>query len=331
MEQSWQQNNEYECMKYSVLMPVYHKENPAYFYQAAASMMNQTIPPDEFVLVCDGPLTPVLDETIQTIDREWPGVLQVLRLPVCGGIARALAAGVEACRNEWIARMDSDDIACPDRCEKQLKRYAEEAAGKSLGKKAEQGKLGFLSGKIAEFAAAEVPEQENVDNLNAPDRGEIGSGMNGKLFPPGRITGIRSLPCQYKEILTFARKRNPMNHMAVMMRRSAVLAVGNYHPVPGAEDYELWVRLLQAGYKAENLPDILVYARTDNGMIKRRGGLSYARAALNLQKTFFKSGFLNRREYLRNCVIRVTASLIPASVRGILYQKKLRGTLSEDA
>ena len=198
-------------------------------------------------------------------------------------------------------------------------------------KKAEQGKLGFLSGKIAEFVAAEVPEQENVDNLNAPDRGEIGSGMNGKLFPPGRITGIRSLPCQYKEILTFARKRNPMNHMAVMMRRSAVLAVGNYHPVPGAEDYELWVRLLQAGYKAENLSDILVYARTDNGMIKRRGGLSYARAALNLQKTFFKSGFLNRREYLRNCVIRVTASLIPASVRGILYQKKLRGTLSEDA
>ena len=132
MEQSWQQNNEYECMKYSVLMPVYHKENPAYFYQAAASMMNQTIPPDEFVLVCDGPLTPVLDETIQTIDREWPGVLQVLRLPVCGGIARALAAGVEACRNEWIARMDSDDIAYPDRCEKQLAVFSAhtEIAGK---------------------------------------------------------------------------------------------------------------------------------------------------------------------------------------------------------
>ena len=51
----------------------------------------------------------------------------MLRLPVCSGIARALAAGVEACRNEWIARMDSDDIACLDRCEKQLRRYAEEA------------------------------------------------------------------------------------------------------------------------------------------------------------------------------------------------------------
>ena len=80
-----------------------------------------------------------------------------------GHVTPNLAAGVEACRNEWIARMDSDDIACPDRCEKQLRRYAEEAVGKSLGKKAEQGKLGFLSGKIAEFAAAEVPEQENVE------------------------------------------------------------------------------------------------------------------------------------------------------------------------
>ena len=328
MEQSGQQN-ENGYMKYSVLMPVYHKENPEYFYQAAASMMNQTIPPDEFVLVCDGPLTPGLDETVQTIDREWPGVLQVLRLPVRGGIAQALAAGVEVCRNEWIARMDSDDIACPDRCEKQLRRYAEEAAVRSSGKKAEPGELGLLSGKIAEFTTAEaVPAQENLDNLNAPDRNEIGSEMKEKLPFPGRITGIRALPCQYDEILTFAKKRNPMNHMAVMMRRSAVLAAGNYHPVSGAEDYELWVRLLQAGYRAENLPDILVYARTDNGMIKRRGGLSYARAALNLQKTFFKNGFLNRREYLRNCLIRVTASLVPASVRQILYQKKLRGTLS---
>ena len=44
-------------MKYSVLMPVYRKENPFYFYRAALSMMKQSVSPDEFVLVCDGPLT----------------------------------------------------------------------------------------------------------------------------------------------------------------------------------------------------------------------------------------------------------------------------------
>ena len=53
-------------MKYSVLMPVYRKENPFYFYRAALSMMKQSVSPDEFVLVCDGPLTEELDAVIRT-------------------------------------------------------------------------------------------------------------------------------------------------------------------------------------------------------------------------------------------------------------------------
>ena len=52
-------------MKYSVLMPVYRKENPFYFYRAALSMMKQSVSPDEFVLVCDGPLTEELDAVIR--------------------------------------------------------------------------------------------------------------------------------------------------------------------------------------------------------------------------------------------------------------------------
>lgn len=272
-------------MKYSVLMPVYDKENPAYFQKAAASMLEQTAAPDEFVLVCDGPLNNALEAVIKTMTERWPDIVKIVRLPECGGIARALAIGVETCRNEWIARMDSDDIACPDRCEKQLRRIEQN--------KNAQVELALISGAIAEFEA-------------------------------GRITGTRSLPCNYDEILRFAKKRNPMNHMAVMMRRSAVLAVGNYHPVRGAEDYELWVRLLQAGYRAENLPDILVYARTDNGMIGRRGGIAYARSALKLQKHFYQSGFLSFRQYLENCAVRTAASLMPGTFRRILYQKKLR-------
>ncbi|WP_294340227.1 glycosyltransferase [uncultured Clostridium sp.] len=272
-------------MKYSVLMPVYDKENPAYFQKAAASMLEQTAAPDEFVLVCDGPLNNALEAVIKTMTERWPDIVKIVRLPECGGIARALAIGVETCRNEWIARMDSDDIACPDRCEKQLRRIEQN--------KNAQAELALISGAIAEFEA-------------------------------GRITGTRSLPCKYEEILRFAKKRNPMNHMAVMMRRSAVLAVGNYHPVRGAEDYELWVRLLQAGYRAENLPDILVYARTDNGMIGRRGGIAYARSALKLQKHFYQSGFLSFRQYLENCAVRAAASLMPGTFRRILYRKKLR-------
>ena len=47
---------------YSVLMSVYGKENSVWFKKAAESMLNQTAPPDEFVLICDGPLTEVIRE-----------------------------------------------------------------------------------------------------------------------------------------------------------------------------------------------------------------------------------------------------------------------------
>ena len=294
-----------DVQKYSVLMPVYDKENPAYFYRAVDSMMEQTVLPDEFVLVCDGPLTEKLDQKIVQFEQKWPGKFKVLRLPERGGISRALAAGVEACRNEWIARMDSDDIACPGRCEKQLQL---------IGIRQEEKKeLALLSGTIAEFIRE--PCVKNDSSLEQTKEKWQGS---------EQITGFRTLPCKYEEILSYARRRNPMNHMAVMMRRSAVLAVGNYHPVQGAEDYELWVRMLQAGYRAENLSDVLVYARTDNGMIGRRGGLAYARSALALQKQFYKSGFLSRCQYLTNCMVRVTVSLIPKGLRRVLYQRKLR-------
>ena len=273
-----------ETMKYSVLMPVYEKEDPNHLHRAAVSMLEQTAAPDEFVLVCDGPLTAALDAEIEALTQRWQQ-MHVVRLPERSGIAKALAIGIESCRNEWIARMDSDDIAAPDRCERQLALFEKDRDSAHP--------LAFTSGAIAEF------DHDSV-------------------------TGIRSLPCKYEEILDFARKRNPMNHMAVMLRRSAVLAVGNYRPICGAEDYELWVRLLQAGYRAENLPDVLVYARTDNGMIARRGGLAYVRAALQLQRQFYQSGFLRFDRYLKNCAVRVTAGLMPEALRRMLYQKKLR-------
>ena len=48
--------------KYSVLMSVYHKENPEYFKLAMESMFNQSYKLSELILVCDGELTPKLDE-----------------------------------------------------------------------------------------------------------------------------------------------------------------------------------------------------------------------------------------------------------------------------
>lgn len=109
-----------EYRGYSVLMSVYHKEKPEYLNQAIESIQAQTYPTDDFVLVCDGPLNSELDAVITTKQQEMNGVLKVYRLDKNEGLGNALNAGINHCKNELVARMDSDDVAYPDRCEKQI-------------------------------------------------------------------------------------------------------------------------------------------------------------------------------------------------------------------
>lgn len=108
---------------YSVLMSVYHKEKAEYLKQAMDSIWNQTIPPDDFILVCDGPLNEELDAVIEAMQAAHPDTLHVVRLEKNGGLGNALNKGIKHCKHELVARMDSDDISRVDRCERQLKMF----------------------------------------------------------------------------------------------------------------------------------------------------------------------------------------------------------------
>ena len=110
----------FEYKEYSVLMSVYHKERPEYLKQAIESIQVQSLSTNDFVLVCDGPLNDQLDAVIQTKQLEMGENLNVVRLAKNGGLGNALNEGIKHCKNELVARMDSDDIAYPDRCEKQI-------------------------------------------------------------------------------------------------------------------------------------------------------------------------------------------------------------------
>lgn len=106
--------------KYSVLMSLYKKEKPEYLKLALDSMLNQTVAPDEIVLVEDGPLT----EELYAVLNEYP-MLHRVKNETNLGLGLALNVGLKQCRNELVARMDTDDCSKPDRCEKQLARFAE--------------------------------------------------------------------------------------------------------------------------------------------------------------------------------------------------------------
>lgn len=102
-------------------MSLYKKEHPEYLRLALDSMINQTVKPDEIVLVEDGPLT---DELYQVVE-EYKHYLKLVINEKNLGLGLALNEGLKECRNELVARMDTDDISKPNRCEKQLKRFEE--------------------------------------------------------------------------------------------------------------------------------------------------------------------------------------------------------------
>ena len=97
-------------------MSLYKKECPEYLRIALLSMINQTVKPDEIILVEDGPLT----SELYAVVREYKDYLKIVSNEKNLGLGLALNEGLKACQNELVARMDTDDISKPDRCEKQL-------------------------------------------------------------------------------------------------------------------------------------------------------------------------------------------------------------------
>ncbi len=100
-------------------MSVYHKEQSNNLKESMNSIWNQTVKTDDFVLVCDGPLNYELNRTIREMELSHRE-LTVVRLKKNAGLGNALNEGIKYCKNELVARMDSDDISRNNRCELQL-------------------------------------------------------------------------------------------------------------------------------------------------------------------------------------------------------------------
>lgn len=112
--------------KFSVLMSLYAKEKPTNLCECLDSILDQTALPDEIVIVKDGPLTEELENVLKKYVTQNLNLYRFISLPENRGLGLALAAGVPQCRNELIARMDTDDVCRKDRFEIQLKEFGKD-------------------------------------------------------------------------------------------------------------------------------------------------------------------------------------------------------------
>lgn len=124
---------------FSVLMAVYKNDNPQDFRVAVESVtIKQTLKPSEVLMIVDGPVSPSLTNTIKQLQAEIP----YIKVEWCErnrGLGLALQYGMEHVSNELVARMDSDDIALPQRFEYQVKLFIDDP------------ELGIAGGQISEF------------------------------------------------------------------------------------------------------------------------------------------------------------------------------------
>lgn len=269
---------------YSILMSVYYKEKPEYLSESIQSMLHQTVPPDDFVLVCDGPLTPGLDQVIDHFVQQEKGLFQVIRLEKNQGLGNALNAGMKYCKNDLVARMDSDDISLPERCELQLKKFEESP------------ELDIVSGTVLEFL-------ERTDNILV--RKEL----------PETNEEI------YKFALTRAPFNHPV---AMYRKEAVERAGGYRGDYPLFEDYYLWVRMLQNHVIGYNLKEPVYLFRADANMYGRRGGFGYLKKMCKFRTYMYKSHFCSFRHYLMAIVGQSIVCLVPTGLRRILYNKLLR-------
>ena len=197
------------------------------------------------------------------------------------GLGEALRIGSEKCKGDYIFRMDSDDISKKDRFEKQIK-YIEK-----------HPEVDVLGGIIEEF-------NESIEENNLRKR---------------------VCPMNHNDIVEMGKKRNPMNHVTVCIKKEALEKVDGYKSLLYLEDYYLWLRMIVANCKLANLNETLVYVRVGNGFEVRRGNKKQIEGWKTLQKIMVENKIISKFQAFRNMIYIRVFVYMPKGLKKSLYSK----------
>ena len=267
---------------YSVLMSVYYNDVPEWFEEAFQSMIEQSWPPKEIVLVEDGLVPQKLQESIDCCVKQYPDVVRLIPLPENKGLAEAMRIGVPACSCEWIARMDADDISDTARCEEELRLAVDNGAD-------------MVSCNYEEF-----------------------------LGTKDQVIARRVYPTDHEELVRLSRRRSPLCHAAVMMKKSMVIAAGNFRGDYKVEDYDLFVRMLMNGAKCCTVNQFLYHIRANENYFQRRGGWKYVKSAIQFNAWMLKQRWTSPSDFFVRSAGMALVGLAPGSVRAWFYKTALR-------
>lgn len=267
-----------------MLISIYKNDNLEYCRLALKSIYeDQTLKPDEIVLVFDGPLSSELMEVIEEFKANKSEIVKIVPLKKNVGLGEALRIGSQNCRYEYIMRMDTDDISAPKRFEKQI---------------------------------AYLNKEPNVDVL--------GSNIAEFRDDPSKVIRHRDVPKLNFDIVKMAKKRNPMNHMTVCIKRDSLIKCGGYETLLLLEDYYLWLKFMINGMCLENLQENLVYVRLGDGFEEKRSSKLRVVGWKKLQEVMLEHHLISEFQAIRNMMYIRIFVYMPTFLKKILYDSLLR-------
>jgi glycosyltransferase involved in cell wall biosynthesis len=263
----------------SALISTYAGETAANLEEALESIFAQTVPPDQLVLVLDGPVDLAQEDVISryAIDSRI-GDVTLVRLPKNRGLARALNAGIERCSGKYIMRADSDDICDPRRLELQLDYFRTHPD------------TDMVTGWCVEFYDEGGPEMVKSSSVH-------------------HDAIARAL--RWRNVLT--------HPTVLIRTETLRKVGGYRPDFGMLEDYDLYVRLVLSGARFHVIPRVLLRMRTSIAQRRRRGGLRYCMNEIRFRFSCFRAGFLNVIEFFLVTLMYVIFRLIGGSLRDRLY------------
>ena len=271
-------------IEFSVLMPIYFKEKSEYFQSAIESILNQTLLPNEILIIEDGKIPDDLEKEVLKYKDKYPDIINILRLEKNIGIGKVRALAMEKCKYDYIAFADSDDISRNDRFEKQIKFLSEHPETDVLGS------------DITEFDG--VPENIYSKRMLPSEHSQI------YQFNKYRM-GIN-------------------NNTVILKRKSVLDAgnYGKLKAFEDYELYSRMLKKgYKFANIPECLVNMRAGAEMMN---RRQGVKYFVTCELPCMNEMFKIGYINIFEYLRNIFLKFLLRVIPNWLRNWIYKKFLR-------
>lgn len=269
---------------YTGLIPVYKNDRLDYLEAAVGSLIKQTKPLDEIILVVEGDVSNEIEGYLSGLILP----ISVLRIndqkgPLNFGLPASLNFGINNSKCDFILRLDSDDFSVPHRLET-IDRLL----------------------------------------LENPELDLIGSWVDEYDEELKEYISTRKVPTNGSKIFSFGRWKNPFNGPSVVFRKTVAFELGGYPVVASNEDYCFWAEFLVRGFNVRNIPESLVNMRTGLSMIPRRKSRRYRMGTIQSIAYIYSIGYFGFVHYCWHNLVNTLVRRLPEYVFFIIQFKVFR-------